>query len=379
MTVFGAQLREFRHRCNDPKSPHGKLTQQKFGELVGRELGIQYSAAAVSDWERGKSKIHADDRPVLMALVKVLQDHGGLTTVEEANQLLETGNYRSLNQEEARASFGEIPSRPSVEEERPIPAQIASKPLIPSLLGNLFSIPEEELQLLIATAEEGPPPPWPRLIVALIRRFSDRLSVFQILKLVLWIWVGLLAWAFMTPSLHWPFSNSDSALLAVLEYTAGSILVPALIAALTNTKDNVFWREQQRVTNLNLRLYTHQGASIGFHLGYFFVFMIALLLYNFGWQSVSWMELVAAAFPVALGYASARLVPYNLFAAFKQLSLQDGWLFFIFMLVGPAWGYFFLETYDVLLTRSLGIFILLSSLTILLAMMALRYRQRGTP
>ena len=53
-------------------------------------------------------------------------------------------------------------------------------------------------------------------------------------------------------------------------------------------------------------------------------------------------------------------------------------MFFIFLLLGPAWGQFFFETYNILLIRSLGIFIVLSSLTILLAMMAVRYRQRGT-
>ena len=376
MTEFGEQLRKFRHRCNDPKSPHGKLTQEEFGDLVGAELGISYTGAAVSDWERGKTKIHADDRPVLIALIKVLHDHGGIRTIEEANQLLQAGNYRNLDPGETEKIFTDATN--DIDPKQSSSQQKISKPLIASLFENLFYIPEDELQKLIASAEEGPSPSWPRVIVSLIRKFSDLLSVFQILKFVLWIWVWLLAWVLITPSLRWPFSEQHNALLAVVEYAFGSILIPALIGALTNTNDNQFWQEQRGVSTLNLRLYTHQGASIGFHVGYFFVLMIVLLRYNLGWQSVTWVELAAAAFQIALGYASARLVPYNLFAAFKQLSLKDGWIFFIFLLVGPAWGYFFLETYDILLTRSLGIFIGLSSMTILLAMMTLRYRQRGT-
>lgn len=376
MTEFGKQLRGLRQRCNDAKSPQGKLTQEKFGELVGGELGISYSGAAVSDWERGKSRIHADDRPLLMAVIKVLHDHGGIRTVEEANQLLKAGNFRNLDPEEIGKIFQDAGADSIAEQPRPEPG--TQKSLIQHVLGTLLSIPELELQELIKNAEKGPPPSWPRVIVSLIEMFTNQLSVFQVFRLVLWIWIWLLVWALIMPSLRWPFLNADHALLPVIGYATGSIIVPALIGALTNTNDNEFWREQQDLSNLNLRLYTHQGASVGFHVGYFVVFMIGLLLYLFGWRFLIWMELVAAAFLVAFGYASARLVPYNLFAAFERLSLKDGRIFFIFLLVGPAWGYFFFEIHDILLARSLGIFIVLSSLTILLAMMALRYRQSGT-
>src|SRR5215208_1920685 len=97
MIEFGKQLRKFRHQCSDPKSPHGKLTQEKFGELVGGDLGISYSGAAISDWERGKSRIHADDRLVLIALINILHECEGLKTAEQANRLLEAGNYRALD------------------------------------------------------------------------------------------------------------------------------------------------------------------------------------------------------------------------------------------------------------------------------------------
>jgi len=107
MAKFGEQLRKFRQQCNDAESPHGKLTQEKLGDLIGGELGIRYSGAAVSDWERGESKIHADDRRVLAALIKVLHDYGGLETVEQAGQLLEAGNYRALNLDETKAIFRE--------------------------------------------------------------------------------------------------------------------------------------------------------------------------------------------------------------------------------------------------------------------------------
>ena len=212
----------------------------------------------------------------------------------------------------------------------------------------------------------------------LIRRFSDRFSVSQALKFFLWIWVWVFAWVLITPSLRWPFSSRESAFVAVVEYAAGSILVPALIGGLINTKDNKFWQDQRFASDLTLRLYTHQGASIGFQLGYFFIFMTSLLRYNLGWTSVTWVELTAAACLLVLGWAGARLVPYNLFAAYKRLSLKDGRIFFVFFLMGPAWAYFLLETYAVLLTKALGIYIVLLSITLLLAAMTLRFHQRGT-
>ena len=68
---FGKQLRIFRQQCRD--SRNGKtLSQQRLGELLGEEMGIGFSGAAVSDWERGESKIHVDDRLVLISLLKVL-------------------------------------------------------------------------------------------------------------------------------------------------------------------------------------------------------------------------------------------------------------------------------------------------------------------
>jgi len=89
MTEFGKLLRQFRHQCNDPNSPHGKLTQEKFAELVGAELGISYTGAAVSDWERGKSRIHADDRSVLRALIEVLYKNGGIRNTKRGKSAFE--------------------------------------------------------------------------------------------------------------------------------------------------------------------------------------------------------------------------------------------------------------------------------------------------
>ncbi|MGD2048303.1 MAG: helix-turn-helix transcriptional regulator, partial [Chloroflexota bacterium] len=98
MTSFGQFLRFYRRRCQDPQRG-GLLTQERLGELLGIALGdAGYSGAAVSDWERDKSKINVDDRLVLVNLVGILHKCGGLGTLADADKMLQAGNYRGLNE-----------------------------------------------------------------------------------------------------------------------------------------------------------------------------------------------------------------------------------------------------------------------------------------
>ena len=55
-----------------------------------------------------ENKINVEDRNVLIALITVLYMCGGLQTLKDANQLLEAGNYRALDDDEKQKVFGEI-------------------------------------------------------------------------------------------------------------------------------------------------------------------------------------------------------------------------------------------------------------------------------
>jgi eukaryotic-like serine/threonine-protein kinase len=106
VSEFGTRLRFHRRECRDPIHG-GLLTQSRLGELLGEGLGdAGYSGAAVSDWERGKSKISEDDRLVLVSLVGALYRVGGLKDQEQADALLRGGNYRALDETEADQVFG---------------------------------------------------------------------------------------------------------------------------------------------------------------------------------------------------------------------------------------------------------------------------------
>ena len=98
MKTFGEMLRAFRQASNDPDRLNRRLSQERLGALIGEEMGdLGVSGTAISYWESGESKISAEDRKLLLALVHVLHKCRGLETLLEANQFFEAGNYRVLN------------------------------------------------------------------------------------------------------------------------------------------------------------------------------------------------------------------------------------------------------------------------------------------
>ena len=159
-------------------------------------------------------------------------------------------------------------------------------------------------------------------------------------------------------------------------YAVGTIILPFIISAMIGVKKNAFWQKQEIPSSLMIHIYTYQGASSGFHLGYFAVFVLSLTQYYFQLQPVVWIEFIKMALPIVVGYTGAQLVPYNLWRAYGRLHLKDGGIFFIFAMLGPVWAWFFLEFYEILITRKLGIIIILISITMLTGVMALQYRRK---
>jgi transcriptional regulator with XRE-family HTH domain len=359
--IFGEILRTFRQASNDPYRHNRRLSQARLGELIGYEMGdMGYTGAAISYWESGESKINAEDRNVLIALITVLHKCGGLQTLKDANQLLEAGNYRALHDDEKQKVFGEITEEINVEP--PTPKQNTStRSLFALLLENLFFISEDEYQELITRVEEGPRPTWPRLLAAFMRKATDNWSLS--LADINWIWVWWLAWWLIVPSLRWPFEDRQSSVIAMQMYIAGTLAIPLLIGLLVNTKDNEYWKQQNSANSKLVRLYTYQGAAIGFNVGYFFILPLVFIRYYLQLGSSIWLEIAAVTLGLILGNMAARVVPHNLWLAYKRLTLADGRIFFVVAFIGPLWGLFFVEYYSILLTPFSGITIILLALT----------------
>jgi hypothetical protein len=359
LTAFGDALRGFRQASNDPARQNKRLSQQRLGRLIGEELGdLGFTGAAVSYWETGASKISAEDRDVLLALIKVLHNCGGLKTLADANRLLEAGNYRALNYDEAGRIFVEILTGLNPQSEG------NTNSSVPFVEESFFAVTGKEFKAIIARAkEEGPKPWWPRALAALLRKATDHFPLS--IRTLLWVWVWLMAGWPVGPSLRLSFAGPAEMLSALQKYVIGSLIIPLMIGLLVNTKDSAYWQQRSDVKPLLLRLYTYQGAGIGFNLGYFFVFPVCLAIYYLHLEPTIWTEILAATVGLILGNMGARVVPHNLWRAFGRLAWSDGAIFFVVALLGPLWAIFFMEFYPILLDPWTGILMFLSAVTVM--------------
>lgn len=97
---FGQLLWRCRRNCTDPDRG-GQLTQERLAELLDVVAGVPgYSDVRVSNWERGEETIRHDRRDVLVGLIQVLVNCGGIATLIEANRLLAIGGYKRLEEDE---------------------------------------------------------------------------------------------------------------------------------------------------------------------------------------------------------------------------------------------------------------------------------------
>jgi len=377
MPEFGELLRKYRQSCKDPLTAR-QLSQERFGELLGTELGLLagYSGAAVSDWERGKSKIHADERRLLVGLVRVLFTNGGLETIPAADVLFEVGNYRPLNLGEKRQVFpNEL-----------LEAQDVSKNPEKQLgLGALlqervfYGVDGAALRARLADAQAGPAPAWPRKVVTLLNWSSSRWSIYRSVRALVWIWVWVLSCWLILPSLRWPFPGQQDALAAMILYAGGTLSIPMLVGLLTDTKNDRFWQEHHLATDQAIRLYTYQGASIGFQVSYAILLVVNLVLYYLGLRPGLWFELIEMTFPLIVSYMSGWLVPYNMWRAYGRLNLADGAIFFIFPISGPLWGAFFYSYGSVLLSADFaGAITILLAASLFVGTLAWQYSRAGT-
>jgi len=358
MSTFGESLLELRNRSSDPYHPNRKLSQERFGQLLGEEMADHgFSGTAVHYWENGKSQIHKDDRIVLITILKVLYKNGGLKTIAEAESLLIYGNYRALDENEKQQIF------PKNLLTSPILSEIRNQ-IIPvePLAGNASS--RFDFQEIVTKASNGPPPAWPRITAAVLRKASDHVEAANPVRLLIWLPVWILAYNLLSPSLQWPYFNYKIAEDSIYFYMAATFILPLLIGLFTNTEKNPVWNSREKASPLTIRAYTYQGAFVGFHIGYFALFILHLIAYYLQTTPAIWMQFILASLPLFMGSIGAHVVPDNLWRAYQRLSLADGWIFFVSILIGPFWTWLFLEFHELILSRTQGVIIVLTALIV---------------
>jgi hypothetical protein len=125
-----------------------------------------------------------------------------------------------------------------------------------------------------------------------------------------------------------------------------------------------------------LRLYTYQGAGIGFNLGYFFVLPLVFIRHYFDLGHSNWPAVTAVTLGLILANMGARIVPHNLWLVYNRLQFRDGAIFFVVAFLGPLWGLFFLEYYPVLLTPFWGGIVILVALLLFIMIPVGKSRKR---
>jgi tetratricopeptide (TPR) repeat protein len=129
-TLFGELLSKFLRKANLSKSKLAEEAAEELYEEAAEELSEEHfsiSAPIISEMCKGKRLTGPGARPRVVAIIKVLYAHGGLTSLEEANSLLASVGKADLqvnNLKEANL-LSQFPKTP-------VPTNNVSSPRIPS-------------------------------------------------------------------------------------------------------------------------------------------------------------------------------------------------------------------------------------------------------
>lgn len=99
MEKFGSLLRTYRRATYYPAT-NKRLSQTQFADELRRASGIEYSYGTISQWERSKLKVGQGSRFLLLSIIKVLVKFNTTYSLEDANALLRSAEYRPLNDQE---------------------------------------------------------------------------------------------------------------------------------------------------------------------------------------------------------------------------------------------------------------------------------------
>jgi hypothetical protein len=192
----------------------------------------------------------------------------------------------------------------------------------------------------------GTPPAWPRVVVWLVNALGTRIWTSGLQRNLYWLalWVG--NWYLTAPFFRWPYADRQRMFSAVGLYLAASLAIPVLIALGIRTSNNPSWQARGAAGSLRLRLFTLQGASMGYAIGFMVVYWAHLLGAAVPLAPVSLFAFLGAGLPVALGVMSAHLMADNLWRAYGQLSLRANWVTFVFVVFGFLWAFVYIQLND---------------------------------
>lgn len=371
---FGALLKRAQLRTG--------LSQTILADEISELTGQYFSQQKFSNWCTGKNE--PEDRAALLPVLHVLLRHEGLTSQSEINYLLETGGEGALQQSELERWFPSLLNRngadahndgqngnrgdkesggtqhnPSengaaheakgarhLDDNEGPPEdtdQTSTPPPEPQPWYTVFfaGVTRSQPPTDALEHEQHPPLHWTTRLLNSVGDLSNNWSSERVLLATAWVAVWLATWCLTFPLLRWPYANQAQAWAAMVVYVGATLFLPACIGGLTGTRKDAFWLEQEEVSGRALRVFTHLGAFVGFHVGYTVVAICVLIGYHVGFSPVpDLLEAVLAVVPVLVAYAAARQVPQNNLKAFGTLELTEGDLAMVlaFLSFGPLLG-----------------------------------------
>lgn len=188
----------------------------------------------------------------------------------------------------------------------------------------------------------------------LTERISARATLTLLVAITLWITT---AWL-MTPMLQWPLEDGTNRLIACVKYAAATLLVPCLVAAVTQpdlydrydadtpTRPTVVW--VLKLTGALVGFYTFSGILIGLAMIWYYLTNSTLAAEVRG---------VLVLVPLLLSYVAARRIPadrYAMFGSPVQTHSADPLFLTVFLVAGPVTAAFFYHFFWLFTDRMLG-------------------------
>ena len=99
VSSFGELLRQYREKTFDERT-HKCLSQDQLGVKLYEKAGLIVSRNKVGKWELGRMHIQSDERKILTGIISLLLEYRGISSLDEADRLLEAGGYKPLTKEE---------------------------------------------------------------------------------------------------------------------------------------------------------------------------------------------------------------------------------------------------------------------------------------
>lgn len=374
--AFGNRLRQMRLASRDPQDDR-PLTQERLADCVSATLGIDppIEGKMIGYWERGARRIRHDRRDLLVGLVVVLAQCGGVSSPQQADEWLRCGGYAPLDRHERRRvnpAWVEGDLMPF----QPIEVEIESR-FSPLPLPALATGFDWRRWLGMADIDEHMDLSWRGRAIVFVSRVLARITP----QSLLWLLLTVFALAVATPLLRWPLpagqTRANAALLGVL----ANIVVPWCAAALTTADREDRFQLDEREVRRRLRFLKRTGAGVAWTSAYALLLMLVFLAYHFALAPLPyWLLWPLVAACVVWSHVAAARIPTDRYKMHgKRIDLATGDRLFsvIYLLFGVALPAVVYWLHDYLVTLPYAAWYVFAALLIL-ALQALWNGRKAT-